>query len=146
MQNVYKLINPGPSVSRADLERMQDKLGFIVPDDYKEFLIACNGGYADDEKCMLTFFHPIYLEKTTIGMHKFFSAESTMSEPLDANVPRGFLVVADDAGGCLIVLSCRDSDFGSVYWCDLDHYNGDENFTVKISASFASFYGSLAPA
>jgi hypothetical protein len=125
---------------------MQRRLGIAVPDDYKEFLINCNGGYANDNECILTFFHPIYREKTSIGMHKFFSADSTMSEPLDPNVPSGILVVADDAGGCLIVLSCRDSDFGSVYWCDLDHYDGDDKFTVKIASSFSEFYKSLLPA
>ncbi len=144
----YETIDPGEPISRVELTRLERQMGFQVPDDYKEFLITCNGGYATPEKGIIHYYHPVrQVPGEDIGVDMFFQAKFVLNDnPGEVFMPTKCRVIADVAGGNLIVLSCRDGDYGAIYLCDLNHYNDDGNFTVKLADSFRQFYESLGPA
>jgi len=147
MSNVYSLLEPGEPVPASELDALEKNLGFLLPEEYREFLLACNGGYASDQKGRFEIFHPF--RKVTgehVGVDQFFSAQLTLKKPSNRMVPDHCLVIASDAGGNLIVLSCRETDFGAIYWCDLNYYNDDGEFTVRLASTFTDFYRSLIPA
>src|SRR5437899_12283709 len=40
------LVSRGPTISEGDIARFEDRLGYQLPEDYREFLLKYNGGLA----------------------------------------------------------------------------------------------------
>ncbi len=88
-----KLQNPGPNLCEADLREFEGEIGARLPDDYREFLLECNGGtsadslmYADRE--VRTFIKLV--SERARGLKRAHRALSRLST--------GYLPIAIDTG------------------------------------------------
>lgn len=43
----FSLKDPGPSLTREEIEMFEQEIGGQIPGDYKQFLLACNGGVTE---------------------------------------------------------------------------------------------------
>ena len=118
----------GPSVSYADVERLETTIGRILPDDFKRFLMQFNGGRPEPNTYPL-----LGLDKNPYGVvHFFFGIDGPIEsysldwvyEVASGRIPDNLFPIACDDGGDLLCLSLYGDDAGSVVFWDYyaEHY------------------------
>lgn len=124
------------------LQAFEKELGARLPDDFKHWLEAVNGGDPEDtcvvvsEEFGFAGLHNIY------GLHegpdyaRMDEANGILNEA--GNINEGLVAFAADGGGNQFAVSVRPEDFGAViFW---DHETADE---YVLSQDFAGFLGLL---
>jgi hypothetical protein len=150
---VNKRLPPAPP---EGLERLEALLSNKLPDDYRYFLINCNGGYIGGRFWFLGK-NPDGRDDDA-GVHHIggFRDESYFSlfwarDCYDGRIPRALLWIADDPFGNAICLGIADPYYGKIYFWDHENepdmeWNGDVETAgnvVLISNSFTEFVGGL---
>jgi hypothetical protein len=140
---MIKLKTAFQSTDETTLAAFESQLAVRLPEDYREFLLMCNGGQPIDSRFMVegwgaTEVHILYglntgrtacdLEWASSLFEKFF--------------PDSVIPIGCDPEGYVICLGVRRAAFGKVYFW----HRGErlEQF-VQIASSFDSFLSILGP-
>jgi cell wall assembly regulator SMI1 len=136
-------------INESDIAKLEADLGLTLPKQMIEHYLNYNGGYPESD----IFLWPNG-EKTTINTFAsikydgFQSIEENYKNLvlIESYLPVGILPFATDDGGNLFCVSCREIDYGSIYYCNNDHYNTErkEEFLIKIDSSFKHFIENLS--
>jgi len=145
-----------PPAPAAKLAAFEHALGHALPDDYRQFLITCNGGYVGGR---LWFKGPTPEgEEGDAGVHHiggfrdedYFSLEHAR-RIYEGRIPRDLLWVMDDPFGNAICLGLNGSHRGRLYfWSHESEPDDDWDGAVEtagkvhlLANSFAEFVAGL---
>lgn len=142
----------GPQVSHADILAFEQRLGAVLVDDYREFLLEVNGGRLD--------------EANTRGDFGVVNTVLSLNDPIDAGnlevtnqyaadfPSRDLLEIAYDDGGGRILLALTGDHRGEVWLQVHEGRPPDSNPRVepfrrrdmkRLADSFTDFMASLGP-
>ena len=138
--------------SPADIATFEVTIQGKLPDDYREFLLNENGGRPEPR---------VFHFKTRDGLgedlavHFFFGLHAGQLGSLKriwiafkSRLPIGYLPIAKDSFGNLIVLKIMGDGMGSIHFWDHEQENGDLPTLGNISFvanSFSEFIDALEP-
>jgi len=119
-------------VSETELARVETSLGVSIPDGYRTFLQATDGGRPVEDT-----FSP------KIGVTNFLGARGIVTQRarLRGRLPENMLPIADAEGGNLICISVDEGDVGGIYFWD--HELDGEKALERLAASFDDFVSKL---
>lgn len=112
----------GEKIDVFDLKRLEESLGLVLPEDYKEFLLGFNGGvpvesYVDFEANSLKVpgeevkrFYGVGVKPTNDIEHK--------CRTIGGYIPEGFIYIANTHGGNFFLISLRNENYGHVFYKD----------------------------
>jgi hypothetical protein len=146
-------------VREADVARFEHEIGTKLPEDYRAFLLKCNGGSVGGE---LWFQGPTVEGKAAdAGVHGIgnLHAEDSMSlqvcrEVYEGRIPNGTLWIMDDPFGNAICLGLTGQQSGYVYFWDHelepdpDSWDGSVETAGNVQLlthSFSAFIAGLQP-
>ncbi len=156
IEAIEKKAAPAPIERLANLET---EIGATLPDDYRQFLLSCNGGYIGGA---LWYMGPTPDGGSAdAGVHSVGGLRDDPSYSLgsyrvcyETRIPRDLLWIMDDPFGNAICLGLRGECRGKIYFWDHEHepavgkWDGEvdtaENVTL-IAASFTDFVNGLVP-
>lgn len=148
-----ELKNVGSDFNPEVLSEIENAIGFIMPEDYKTFLKANNGGTPIGIKSI-----SFYETDTETGkqfqngclIHSFNRVEdieSFYNNLVGADVvSEGYLPIADDSCGNEVLICLHiGENYGYVYFGDHEMYDSDETHwhLTKIASSFSEFLNLL---
>jgi cell wall assembly regulator SMI1 len=153
---VEKKAPPAPA---EELAAFESELGAVLPDDYRSFLIATNGGYLGGR---LWFFGPTPDGNAAdAGIHHIggFRKEWHFSltehrDCYEGRIPHGLLCVADDPFGNAICIGLADQHRGRIYFWDHEAEPDSEGWDGQVQTagnvtllanSFSEFVSELKP-
>jgi hypothetical protein len=138
-----------------DIHDFESKFNIKLPVEYKNLLLAHNGGYPDH--CFFCIHSaPLHLKEATIrfygiGIEKGkVSDMTTIMNIVGERIPKGFVAIGDNGSGDLILLAAESSGTSGVFI--FDHENESHGRKInwdafgniyKISDSFQNFLSGL---
>lgn len=148
---MLKMLFSKESISEIEIAEFEQFIDYKLPDDYKTFLLKYNGGrpahdvfdfylYKEDASSVNMLF--------SLGKEKFFNLYSFYIN-YKQRIPLGFIPIANDPGGNLILMNLIDAKNGIYFW---DHeFEADEALNeipsmsnmCLIKPSFNEFIDSL---
>lgn len=127
-----KMTKVGPKLSEADIERFEKQIGFSLPESYRSFLSKFNGGSPEPYHFAVPkwrYGQSLVTEFNGITPGKF-SDIGEVIETLEDRLPKGFIPIAGDPGGNVVLLSLDGPTRGKVYFWD--HENEPEEGTEDV--------------
>ena len=135
--------------SPTTIEEVEQRLCVSFPSDYREFLLTANGGVperylhfyvADHGDVMLGAIFGIGPDRTSLDV-QYEQEQATIWEPL----PRGYIAIANDPGGNLVLLSTIGQDAGRVwFWDRVGFWVGEDGQNLfPVAPNFTQFIESL---
>jgi len=131
--------NQGPKISAIEISRFEKKYIFMLPNDFRQYLLESNGGtpnkvYYLESKAdlVVNFFY-------SLGSQKY-SLEGAIDDMKydDPVVAKDFIPIGEDAFGNVLCLSVNEQTYGNVFsW---DHEERNVRF---ISTSFSNLLKGL---
>ena len=133
-----------PPAPQDKLENLEKKLGVKLPEEYRDFLIKCNGGYvggrywytdeAADGK---------YIE---VGVHhiggfrdeSYFSLESSLESyqhPEEPRIPKELLWIMDDPFGNATCIGLKGEYRGKIYFWDHENEPDPDEWDGKVETA-----------
>ncbi|MGG1515475.1 SMI1/KNR4 family protein [Paenibacillus oryzisoli] len=146
----FEMEGTSSPISLEFVQEVEKRYGFILPEDYKRFLLKINGGRPKPSMMFttqngiltsyLSILFPLISRDapSLVGNYLFFNKEGKL--------PRHIVTIGEDPLRNLICISLEKDDCGSIYYWDFMHDDGNEpvnNFLVLISESFSSFIENL---
>jgi hypothetical protein len=157
-----------PPITQEEIEQFENKIGYKLPQDYKNFVLEQNGGNVIDryrhkeEKPPNSegiLCHKIVFDDGEIfyaPFTKFFALESTYlldesSPSSQVNYDSEFygnygvhLFIGYDGDGNSTTISLNENDYGAVYRFDsFGNFDEPDKDCAKISNSFEEFYNTF---
>ena len=128
----------------AAIEHAEAQLGFLLPDQYRRYLLTqANGGWTDD--ALLPGF-PHVAVNHILGVGRNDSDDLVRScGHLAPLLELGFLPVADAEGGNPICISMRTDDVGTVWFNDHELHLDEEGAFTQIATSWDAFIDATQP-
>jgi cell wall assembly regulator SMI1 len=144
-------------LSAEGLNSIEKKLGIVLPDEYRSFLLKHNGGRPrpkcvfhfkneNGKSCdsMVDWFLAIY-----DGEHDNFETYYKLYKAREARLPKELIPIAHDPGGNLICIAVSGEKKGSVFFWDHEkeadeHEPADYRNVYLITNSFNEFIASLS--
>lgn len=138
--------NVGPKIGTRDIKLIEVKLGVVLPDSYRQFLLRSNGGAptpdtidvpgADGSPTDVQIFFGIgaLVESSDLAWNLALITERCPG--LQA------LPIACDSGGNLFCLKIERDATTKVIYCNLD---GPDCTTCEVAASFEEFITKIRP-
>lgn len=143
-------------LDNSDITALEERVGYSFPQEYREHLLAYNGGFPDkqvfafeengkQQSSDVDWFYAIYDGKynnldTAIKMYKLD----------EKRLPQHIIPIAHDSGGNQICISCGTEDYGKVYFwnheLEVDYsVAGDDDYSnlYLIADSFTEFINGL---
>lgn len=132
-----------PATPQA-VEQAEAQLGFVLPDQYRRYLLTqANGGWIDD--ALLPGFPHIAVNHI-LGVGRQDSDDLVRScGHLAPLLGLGFLPVADAEGGNPVCISRRTGDMGTVWFNDHELDYDEEGALTQIAASWDAFIDATQP-
>lgn len=129
---------PHGPLDAGRLKAFEEELGGALPDDFKHWLEAVNGGEPDDTCVVISEEFGFASMNNIYGFHKgpdYAQLDRTNDILIQAgNINEGLVAFANDPGGNQFTVSMRPEDFGAViFW---DHETADE---YVLSRDFPGF-------
>jgi len=144
------LLELGPKLEVSEIAAFESRLGFHLPQDYREFLLQTNGGMVPDATghfyvreanwwIQIRFFFG--LRRPDVQVYELDRVLERLQEQYAERFSRssGKLPIATDDFGNRIYLALKEPDQGAVY---LWMHNADDT-DDRLSSSFGSFFESL---
>jgi hypothetical protein len=127
--------NSGKKINLSDIKDFQNKFKLNLPNEYIDFLLKYNGGIPnsvyfleDDSDVVINFF-------LSLGREEFNIEEYYIDMVIEQkNIPNDILPIAEDAFGNIICISCRETDYGKIYFWD--HEDGESLIEISKNISF----------
>jgi cell wall assembly regulator SMI1 len=110
-----------PVLQDNDIREVETKLGISLPSDYKEFLLAHNGGHPQPNAFTIPGSQPGTWEvlEWFFGVHSGeYNNLLQKARVYRSRVPSELLPIATDPGGNLLCLSVSGPHIGKVYFWD----------------------------
>ena len=132
-----------PATHELAIARFEKKLGVRLPQDYRRFLLACNGGEPVDGEFAVegwgsTVIHYFFGLNTGIEV---YTLDWNLSK-LEHVFPDSVIPIASDPGGYLVALGVKRRAEGKVYFWD----RGEKlEQLVRVAPSFDGFLSRLRP-
>jgi cell wall assembly regulator SMI1 len=125
----------------SDLARIEEKMGRPLPEAYRAFLLAHNGGRPEPDAIQI----PSWDFRTT-DVKVFFGLDDEVEccdllwhpDWLEGCLENHLLPIADDSGGNNFVLVLADEDYGQVYYFDAREIPPRPYFVAKDFPEFLS--------
>lgn len=160
---IAQLTETRPSVREENIVVLESAIGARLPEDYRKFLLAVNGGYIDEG----LWYDGINPEGRRIegGVEAICGLRNDSRLSLEENradyqteddmrIPRDVLGIMHDPFGNVICLGVQPPQVGKVYYWNHDNEFHDEDYdgtanTAKnlclLANSFTDFIGILGP-
>jgi hypothetical protein len=114
-----KFSNTGNDTNLSEIKEVEDTFGIKFPEEYVDFLLKFNGGapnkvyfLEDDADIVFNFF--LSLKNSEFNVVEYYN-----DLVLEQNLfPKEIIPIAEDVFGNVICISCRVSDYGTVYFAD----------------------------
>lgn len=142
--NLDQLTDLGPQLKLEDLVAYERQIGCALPNDYREFLLATNGGNPKDAGYFIVK-HALRKPESWVKIEFFYGLRRddglTLSQAREihhGSLPDNVLPVAYDGFGNQIYVHLED-DFGAVFFWSHDVDVEDE----KMASSFTEFFDNL---
>lgn len=141
-------LNAFGKATEESIEELEGFLGFLLPEDYKNFLSEYNGGTS---KVRYSKFFVKELNQEIpldvlygIGVKRTFDL-SVCHEEFEEDILPNSLIIGDDPGSGLIVLITDVENYGVYYWDHSFYFSqsNEEVNTYKIADSFKDFINEL---
>ena len=143
--------DPGPRLSESDISNLEIRIGMVLPEQYRWFLLDFNGGTPTPDTVDIEG-----LPGASADVQVFFgigrSVESNCIEwnlaTLAERLTEGLLPIAIDSGGSVFCLSLRRHDYGTVLYCDLQSVFADFESDPElyyVAPDFEAFLKKLRP-
>jgi hypothetical protein len=111
--------NPHGPLDRARLTLFEVRLGTALPADYRQFLLAHNGGeFVPDEIVLPSQGQPFASIGPLFGLHDGPLSLESVCENLEGEIPADVLAFGEDVGGNLLCIGIRGNLRGKVYFWD----------------------------
>jgi hypothetical protein len=141
-----EILKSPSQVDAQRLKKLERDIAALLPTDYREFLLATNGGFSHEYEFEFysTSFGPqteaVFLWASIDASFKlghFMNMEKVMTN-LKNILPPGTIPIASSEGGHgLILLSVNKNDYGSIF-----HYDDEaapQKAVTKLAFSFTDF-------
>lgn len=141
-------LNAFGKATEESIEELEEFLGFLLPEDYKEFLSKYNGGTSKvrySKFFVKELNHEIPLDVLYgIGVTRTFDLSECFEEFEEDMLPNS-LIIGDDPSSGLIVLITDTENHGVHYWDHSFYFpqSSEEENTYKIADSFKGFINGL---
>ena len=139
----------GRTLKEVDFADAEDLLSTQLPEEYKEFLLANNGG-APSKTYFMTEDESVETDVRFFLPYDDGAEETVMDEieniTLEGVLPKQIFPIATTSCGNRVVLSCRKDDFGVVYFWAWDEQGDDRpsyDFLHEVAEDFTSFVDGL---
>jgi SMI1 / KNR4 family (SUKH-1) len=144
-----KIDNPQPPVQDVDLKKIEFRLGYPLPPEYRNFILQHNGGRPVPHRFSTKD------GKIESGVKTFFpvadAGDNLLSEiddiTLTGTIPRNLFPIAIDPIENRLLLSGAGDDAGSVYYWSWDEEPDDATcsyrYMRKIADDFDDFLANL---
>lgn len=159
LEHINDKLPPVPIERVIEFEQL---IGAFLPDDYRQFLIECNGGHVGGS---LWYFGPTPEGKDAdAGVHHIggLRGESSFSlisakdcyQSTELRIPRDLIWIMDDPFGNAICLGIKGSLRGKVYFWDHEQEPDPDTWDGKVETaenlellanSFTDFVSGLCP-
>jgi hypothetical protein len=149
--NKIHINNPQPfgPLDRVDLQAFQESHGYLLPADYRDFLLKFNGGRPSP-----SFF---WIEENVDGssVYQFYGLyEGSEASSIDTysgderyGLPSNILPIGDDGVGDFICIGISNENYGEIYFFDHEThpYNDPDSKEgiTKLANSFDEFLTAL---
>lgn len=143
---INEMQSPGRAVNERDVAELERLVGRRLPDDYRRFLLANNGGMPVPDAFPIQGFQ----EEEEGEIQVFFGIEREVEssdlawnfKTFKGRVPSNLLPIACNSGGDLICLSLEDD--AVFFWDSMDERDAPSYENVyKISEAFGDFVDSI---
>jgi len=151
-----KMQDSGFKLSNAMILELENQLQIELPQDYKDFMLANNGGTPEEDWAFdFVELDPSKITSSIIQEFMIIYAEETMEvNDLRAGyvalvesgqIPKALLPIAEDPGGNLICISVSEKDYGRVYFGNHELEVPETGYIVMslIANSFSEFIAKL---
>lgn len=142
-----KIDNPNPygQLEYYRLNEFEKRLGAVLPDSYRDYLLKYNGGKFENTVFTLpdgdnSSIHHVF------GLHDGPDHNQFDEEPYDDDsfTDAGYLLIADDGFSNGICLKLSGSNRGAIYFYDHEESRiKDSSSLVKLASDFNEFLSSL---
>jgi hypothetical protein len=156
IENLISMESHGPPITEADVFRFEEKLGCRLPDDYREFLLAFNGGQTSLKQVVFSIGTDETILNSFYGLgDPTGDIEEGQYDQTDGfGFPPELLVIGYDDGGSSVCLVIHGDRRGEVWFYDtldphepkrmLAWYDRKRDFK-KLASSFTAFIQMLRP-
>lgn len=112
------------AVSEDAIAAFEQRIGVPLPDDYRSFMLAHNGGKPSRKAFVYKDFSGPY---TDSAVRYFFAFTSNQDKSIRGNygiyvggsrVPRDLVPIATDEGGNLVCIAVKGPNVGKIYFWD----------------------------
>ena len=136
------------AISPTDLEKVENKVGYQLPQEYKSFLLKHNGGrplldavrYKNEHFDFVAYFYAIRGEMYHDDLARQIGEHEDM-------IPEGYLPIAESPGGDVFCISLKESTMGAIFHWDHEEANYDgepwEYNMTKLAPSLTKFIEGL---
>lgn len=143
---ITSMENSQRPITSDELLAFEKKIGAVLPDDYKEFLLTYNGGKATPrryetldgvvESSIMMFLPLADIEGPNLSLNHQTYNQGHM-------IPKNLLPIGEDPTGCQICMSIAGADVGTVYHWSYDWegevFRASYKYMRKIAGSFREF-------
>jgi hypothetical protein len=129
------------------LVRLEEGIGTVLPEDYRAFLVATNGGRPAREEVALGGTEGSTLLHTFYGLHAGpeHARLDTNLQWLNGRIPTGLLPIAGDQVGNVFCLGLFGSSRGMVFFWDHELEGTSPSAELPaVARCFAEFLNSLS--
>ena len=141
-----KIIDDAPVISNAELDELENRLGFKFPEDLRRHYLRSNGGrpvpnlfLKDDEYFTVNEFLPI---KYGAPGTRFEDTYRDLVQGTEL-FPKNLLPIASDSAGDYFCYSLEQRKFGAICFYQSDYYDDPLRAVVYLAISLETFISSL---
>lgn len=135
--------NSAGKITQKDLQDFEVKYNLSLPNDYKQFLTNNNGGTPNkiffrknDADLVVNMFFS--LSDKEYNIEQYYTDMVIIGKEL----PEKILPIGEDGFGNIICISCKDEDFGKMYFWDHEEdwdHEDCNNIKLRLLADNLSF-------
>ena len=143
-------------ISMSQIEEIENLVGLIFPEEYKNHLLLFNGGqcvpnvFSFNENDLITTSSIDWFLAIYDGEYDNLRNEIEMVKIEEQRLPSHILPIAHDSGGNLVCISCGGVDNGCIYFWDHEkeiYYDSTNDYDYSnlyfVAKTFNEFLNSL---
>lgn len=150
------LMDSGLKLNEKKLQMFENELKVKLPVDYKEFMLAHNGGMPEDDlmfnyhnsvndkesRSLIQMFYIIY-EEENYEIYNLKNICFTLWN--DKALTKDYLAIAEDPAGNYVCISLNSKTYGNIYFCNHEYEDAETGNLLmdKIASSFSEFLNLL---